>query len=258
MFAVVLRLKPYMSPELFNGAKFGTAVDMWATGVVAYELVMGVLPFAGGGKSRTAPRGSGGSVSTDSSGSIVTGCGSGPGSSFRNSNSSSRGASPRPASSCASSDRDGLRREKRARKEAKKTWRERVRADIINGEYTVDDYAVGHQGRRFIEKVSGLVEVHWDTRPPGAGGSGCVSFAGLKPSAMVGICFCVLERRAELPRLKLGWCANHDPRWCFGQNGRPGHCQSLVAPTTGLFARPVGMPSHGGVVRGMGAAARIH
>ncbi|CAM9134278.1 unnamed protein product [Ectocarpus sp. 6 AP-2014] len=145
---------PYMSPELFNGAKFGTAVDMWATGVVAYELMMGVLPFAGGGKSSTAPRGSGGSVSTDSSGSIVTDCGSGPGTSFRNSSSSSsRGASPRPASMLATGDRDGLLREKRARKEAKAPWRERVRADIINGEYTVDDGAVGHQGRRFIEKL---------------------------------------------------------------------------------------------------------
>ncbi|CBN75345.1 conserved unknown protein [Ectocarpus siliculosus] len=147
------RTLPYMSPELFNGAKFGTAVDMWATGVVAYELMMGVLPFAGGGKSSTAPRGSGGSVSTDSSGSIVTDCGSGPGTSFRNSSSSSRGASPRPASILATGDRDGLLREKRARKEAKVTWRERVRADIINGEYTVDDGAVGHQGRRFIEKL---------------------------------------------------------------------------------------------------------
>ncbi|CAM9278883.1 unnamed protein product [Ectocarpus fasciculatus] len=144
---------PYMSPELFNGAKFGTAVDMWATGVVAYELLMGVLPFAGGGKSGTAPRGSGGSVSTDSSGSIVTGCGSGPDSSFRNSNSSSRGTPPRPASLRASGDRDGLRRENRARKESKKTWRERVRADIVNGEYTVEDGAVGYQGRRFIEKL---------------------------------------------------------------------------------------------------------
>ncbi|CAN0139902.1 unnamed protein product [Ectocarpus sp. 12 AP-2014] len=105
---------PHMSPELFNGAKFGTAVDMWATGVVAYELMMGVLPFAGG-KSSTAPRGSGGSVSTDSSGSIVTGCGSGPGTSFRNSNSSSRGASPRPVSMLATGDRDGLLGEKRAR-----------------------------------------------------------------------------------------------------------------------------------------------
>ncbi|CAM9234814.1 unnamed protein product, partial [Ectocarpus sp. 13 AM-2016] len=144
--------RPYMSPELFNGAKFGTAVDMWATGVVAYELTMSVVPFAGG-KSSTAPRGSGGSVSTDSSGSIVTGCGSGPGTSFRKSNSSSRGASPRPVSMLATGDRGGLLREKRARKEAKETWRERVRADIVSGEYTVDDGAVGHQGRRFIEKL---------------------------------------------------------------------------------------------------------
>lgn len=173
-------LKPYMSPELFNGAKFGTAVDMWATGVVAYELLMGVLPFAGGGKSGTAPRGSGGSVSTDSSCSIVTGCGSGPDSSFRNSNSSSRGTPPRPASLRASGDRDGLRRENRARKESKKTWRERVRADIVNGEYTVEDGAVGYQGRRFIEKVSGLVGVLWDAWLHGARGSGRVSCAGSK------------------------------------------------------------------------------
>ncbi|CAN0379937.1 unnamed protein product [Ectocarpus sp. 12 AP-2014] len=53
----------------------------------------------------------------------------------------------------ATGDRGGLLREKRARKEAKETWRERVRADIVNGEYTVDDGAVGHQGRRFIEKL---------------------------------------------------------------------------------------------------------
>ncbi|CAN0286522.1 unnamed protein product [Pylaiella littoralis] len=37
--------KPYLSPEQVNNFPYGTAADMWAAGVVVYELLMGVTAF---------------------------------------------------------------------------------------------------------------------------------------------------------------------------------------------------------------------
>ena len=35
----------YMAPELFEDNEYGTAVDIWALGVVLYELCMLKVPF---------------------------------------------------------------------------------------------------------------------------------------------------------------------------------------------------------------------
>lgn len=37
----------YCAPELISGAGYGREVDLWALGVLAYVLVVGVLPFTG-------------------------------------------------------------------------------------------------------------------------------------------------------------------------------------------------------------------
>ena len=37
--------QPYMAPELFQRLPYGSAVDMWATGVVTYELLHRTRPF---------------------------------------------------------------------------------------------------------------------------------------------------------------------------------------------------------------------
>ncbi|CAM9352841.1 unnamed protein product, partial [Hapterophycus canaliculatus] len=37
--------KPYLAPEQVNNLPYGTAADMWAAGVVVYELLMGVTAF---------------------------------------------------------------------------------------------------------------------------------------------------------------------------------------------------------------------
>jgi len=37
----------YLSPEVLRGAQAGTSADLWATGVVLYELLTGELPFDG-------------------------------------------------------------------------------------------------------------------------------------------------------------------------------------------------------------------
>eukprot|EP00669_Euglena_mutabilis_P004697 TRINITY_DN16045_c0_g1_i1.p1 TRINITY_DN16045_c0_g1~~TRINITY_DN16045_c0_g1_i1.p1 ORF type:complete len:402 (-),score=55.55 TRINITY_DN16045_c0_g1_i1:762-1910(-) len=37
----------YMAPEILNGYPYGQAVDMWAVGVILYQMVSGVCPFAG-------------------------------------------------------------------------------------------------------------------------------------------------------------------------------------------------------------------
>ncbi|CAM9108637.1 unnamed protein product, partial [Scytosiphon promiscuus] len=37
--------KPYLSPEQVNSLPYGTASDVWAAGVVVYELLMGVTAF---------------------------------------------------------------------------------------------------------------------------------------------------------------------------------------------------------------------
>jgi len=36
-----------MSPEIFKKEKYGSEVDIWATGVIMYILFTGLLPFAG-------------------------------------------------------------------------------------------------------------------------------------------------------------------------------------------------------------------
>lgn len=37
--------QPYLSPEQVNNLPYGTAADMWAAGVVVFELLMGVTAF---------------------------------------------------------------------------------------------------------------------------------------------------------------------------------------------------------------------
>lgn len=37
--------QPYMAPEVLCNEVYGVGVDMWATGVVAYELTHGERPF---------------------------------------------------------------------------------------------------------------------------------------------------------------------------------------------------------------------
>jgi len=39
---------PYMAPEVLSGGHAGVASDIWALGVVIYEMVTGCLPFEGG------------------------------------------------------------------------------------------------------------------------------------------------------------------------------------------------------------------
>ena len=59
-FAVALKGKPqqlilgspfYMAPEVIQGFDYGSAVDIWAFGVIAYILLTGSPPFSG----RTKP-----------------------------------------------------------------------------------------------------------------------------------------------------------------------------------------------------------
>ena len=40
-----LILQMYLAPEVWCRVPHGLAVDMWATGVVTYELLHGVHPF---------------------------------------------------------------------------------------------------------------------------------------------------------------------------------------------------------------------
>ena len=35
----------YLSPELLQGERYDEKVDLWAVGVLAYELAFGVSPF---------------------------------------------------------------------------------------------------------------------------------------------------------------------------------------------------------------------
>ncbi|KAI8610796.1 kinase-like domain-containing protein, partial [Chytriomyces sp. MP71] len=37
--------KGYMAPEILKKLQYGRPVDMWATGVVAYQLLYGAMPF---------------------------------------------------------------------------------------------------------------------------------------------------------------------------------------------------------------------
>lgn len=149
--------QPYMSPELFGDAKVGTAVDMWAVGVVAYELLVGGLPFTGTVR-RSEGSGSGSSggcdrsrVSSDSSGSIVSGCSGTPDSYCSGGGSSV--SPPPPQLARLRADNGGG--EVRAKKEQQqRDWRERLEMDVINGEYeVVADGLVGDEGRGFIDKV---------------------------------------------------------------------------------------------------------
>lgn len=36
----------YLAPEMINGIKHGTEIDIWALGVLLYELVVGKAPFS--------------------------------------------------------------------------------------------------------------------------------------------------------------------------------------------------------------------
>ncbi|CAN0455599.1 unnamed protein product, partial [Scytosiphon promiscuus] len=38
-------IQMYLPPEVLTGMPHGLAVDMWATGVVTYELLHGTHPF---------------------------------------------------------------------------------------------------------------------------------------------------------------------------------------------------------------------
>lgn len=44
----------YVSPEMVLGQPHGKAIDIWALGVLAYEMVVGEEPFAA--DTRTGPR----------------------------------------------------------------------------------------------------------------------------------------------------------------------------------------------------------
>ena len=35
----------YLSPELLNGQRYDEKVDIWAVGILAYELMVGSSPF---------------------------------------------------------------------------------------------------------------------------------------------------------------------------------------------------------------------
>ena len=36
----------YKAPELFEGGGYDESVDMWAIGIIAYELLSGSVPFS--------------------------------------------------------------------------------------------------------------------------------------------------------------------------------------------------------------------
>lgn len=46
-FKRILGTPNYMSPEVIEGKEHGYPVDYWSLGVIAYEIIVGALPFSG-------------------------------------------------------------------------------------------------------------------------------------------------------------------------------------------------------------------
>lgn len=42
---VVSASQPYMAPEIISGVAYGSKVDIWAAGVVTFEMLHGTFPF---------------------------------------------------------------------------------------------------------------------------------------------------------------------------------------------------------------------
>lgn len=44
-FCLFARLQPYMAPELVRDLPYDESVDLWAVGVLTFELLHGYTPF---------------------------------------------------------------------------------------------------------------------------------------------------------------------------------------------------------------------